>query len=272
MQAEKFRLKIYLVVFAILLVLGITGFMLIENISLADAIYFTIVTMATVGYGDIAPQTGVGKILALVIIIGGVGTFLGVVASITDVFVNRREELVRQQKLNLVTGLFFSEIGNQLLNRIAKLDPNSNGLLDKLKISGKWQNKDFEEAGKILADHQFSIKTAGNDIAEMKDFLLNKAGLLLRIIENPIIHEHEHFTETLQAVLHLREELLNRKELIALIETDRNHLEGDILRVYSLLSVDWIRYMRYLKENYAYLFSLAMRLNPFDPTANAVVE
>ena len=31
-------------------------------------------------------------------------------------------------------------------------------------------------------------------------------------------------------------------------------------------------FMHYLKTNYGYLFSLAMRLNPFDPAADAVVK
>lgn len=88
--------------------------MLSENMSLIDAVYFSIVTMATVGYGDIHPQTPIGKILTI-IIIGGVGTFLSVVASITDVFVNRREEKIRQEKINMILGLFFSEMGNDLL-------------------------------------------------------------------------------------------------------------------------------------------------------------
>ncbi|RPI50476.1 MAG: two pore domain potassium channel family protein, partial [Deltaproteobacteria bacterium] len=83
METNRIRLKLYLAVFTTLLLLGILGFMFIENLSLLDAIYFSIVTMATVGYGDIHPHSGVGKILALVLIIGGVGTFLGVVASIT---------------------------------------------------------------------------------------------------------------------------------------------------------------------------------------------
>ncbi|MBN1382976.1 MAG: two pore domain potassium channel family protein [Deltaproteobacteria bacterium] len=108
----KFRLRIYLAVFTVLLLAGIIGFMFIENMSLTNAIYFSIVTMATVGYGDLHPQTEIGKILTVIIIIGGVGTFLGVIASVTDLFVNRREEAVRQQKIDMVTGLFFSEIGN----------------------------------------------------------------------------------------------------------------------------------------------------------------
>ena len=110
MEADRIRLKLYFTVFISLLLLGIFGFMIIENLSLVDAIYFSIVTMATVGYGDIHPQYTLGKILAIVLIVGGVGTFLGIVASITDLFVKRREESLRLQKLNMVTGLFFSEL------------------------------------------------------------------------------------------------------------------------------------------------------------------
>ena len=84
MDALRLRLRVFLVVFLIVMGLGILGFMIIEDLSLADAFYFSIVTIATVGYGDIHPATQAGKILAVVLIITGVGTFLGVVANATD--------------------------------------------------------------------------------------------------------------------------------------------------------------------------------------------
>ena len=51
-----------------------------------------------------------------------------------------------------------------------------------------------------------------------------------------------------------------------------SHLEGDIVRIYRLLVLEWVNYMRYLQSNYGYLFSLAMRMNPFDPEASPVVR
>ena len=101
MEADRFRLRLYLFIFAALLFVGSLGFMYLENLSFVDSIYFAIVTMATVGYGDIHPQSNAGKIFALILIFGGVGTFLGFIASITDVFLKRREELFRQEKLNI---------------------------------------------------------------------------------------------------------------------------------------------------------------------------
>jgi len=43
------------------MVFGTVGFMIIEKRSLVDSAYFVIVTMATVGYGDIYPTTGPGQ-------------------------------------------------------------------------------------------------------------------------------------------------------------------------------------------------------------------
>ena len=106
----KFRFKIYLTVFTVLLAIGTLSFMFIENMSFTNAIYFSIVTMATVGYGDIHPQTEIGKILVLIIIVGGVGTFLGVIASTTDLFMSRREETFRQKKIDMVNIFYLYDV------------------------------------------------------------------------------------------------------------------------------------------------------------------
>ena len=246
--------------------------MFVENLSLVDAIYFSVVTMATVGYGDIHPTSDVGKILVLVLIVGGVGTFLGVVASITDIFVRRREESLRQQKLNMITGLFFSEMGNGLLKYFTQFDPEIGRLYKILKVSDEWTNEDFAKANKGLKRHHFVIDSHRGELLSLRGYLQKQANLLLRLIENPIIQEHGNFTDLLRAIFHLRDELMNRVDLSELLSSDRQHLEGDIVRTYKLLLFEWLRYMRYLQKDYGYLFSLAIRVNPFDVEASAVVN
>ena len=267
-----FRLKIYSLILTILLSIGIIGFMYFENMSLMNAIYFSIVTMATVGYGDIHPKTEIGKILAMIIIIGGVGTFLGVIASITDLFVNRREEEIRQQKVNMVTGLFFSEMGIELLKYFVHFDPEIETLYKSLRIQAEWENEDFNKAYNLLKKYRLSIDSYIGDIPALLKCLQSRADLLLRLIENPIIQEHEGFSELLRALFHLRDELMHRNDLSELLDSDRKHLEGDISRAYKLLIFEWLRYIRYIKQNYGYLFSLAIRTNPFDPEATVVVQ
>lgn len=271
MEIDRIRLRLYLVVFTVFMFAGISGFMLIEDLSLVDAIYFSVVTMATVGYGDIHPQSPAGKVLALILIVGGVGTFLGVVASITDIFLKRREDAFRRQKRNMVAGLFFSEMGTTLLRNFASLDSEIIAFKQILKVSNQWEKKDFYAAKKRLEKHRFTIDSRRGDLLALREYLQQRADFLLRMLENPTIQEHGNFTDLLRAVFHLRDELLNRSDLSEMPETDRRHLEGDIVRIYKLLVLEWLSYMRYLKENYGYLFSLALRMNPFDPEASPVV-
>ena len=272
MESDRIRLRLYLLVFTALLLIGSFGFMYVENLSLVDSIYFAIVTMATVGYGDISPQSNAGKILAMILIFGGVGTFLGVIASITEIFLKRREESLRREKLNMVAGLFFSEMGSGLLRQFAQIDPQIDILRQYLKVSNEWTNQDFHRANINLKQHRFSVDSRRGDLPALREYIQNRANLLLRLLENPILQEHGNFADLLLSIFHLRDELLNRAELTKLIDTDQKHLEGDIIRVYRLLVFEWLNYMRYLKNNYGYLLSLAMRVNPFDPEATVVVK
>ncbi len=271
MDRSGLRFKIYLIVFIVLLTIGILGFTLIEDFSLIDSVYFSIVTMATVGYGDVHPQTDLGKFLALIIIIGGVGTFLGIVASITDIFVNRREEENRHQRLNIVIGLFFSEMGSDLLKRLSMLNPDAGQNQAILNVTDEWNSGDFDRAATQLKTASHSLDIDGCNFESLAVFFRNSGDFLLRLLENPNIQEHEMFTDLLRALFHLKDELLNRSDLSKLGKADRAHLENDMLRVYHLLIVEWVYYMKYLQQNYAFLFSLAKRRNPFNPDARVEI-
>lgn len=272
MDDLKFRLRVFLVVLLVVLVLGILGLMIIEDLSLADALYFTIVTVATVGYGDIHPATTAGKILALVLIITGVGTFLGVVANATEIMLNRREKKARIEKLNMVASLFFSEIGNRLLTYFVELDPQAASLRKELVITNDWSAADFLKVSQLLKNHKYNIDIEKIPQEELRTFFAGKVDLLLRLLENPALLERESFTETLRAVFHFRDELLLRQDISQLPESDRKHLAGDMKRAYKLLAYQWMDYMKHLKDNYPYLFSLAMRTNPFDLSASPIVN
>ena len=95
---------------------------------------------------------------------------------------------------------------------------------------------------------------------------------MVRLLENPTLLEHESFTDLLRAVFHLTEELAYREDLSRQPGPDRAHIDGDINRAYHLLVHQWLDYMEHLKLNYPYLFSLAMRTNPFDRQASPIVK
>lgn len=183
-----------------------------------------------------------------------------------------REKRALLTKLNMVIGAFFSEAGTNLLIYLSDLDSRCSILIEHLSKVKIWTDRDFKEIYKKFKDYQSDIKIDPQNLENLKIFLIKKREFLLRLLENPNLLEHESFTDLLWAVFHLTEELEKRKSFETMPEADYEHLVGDIKRAYNLLILEWIAYMNHLKNSYPYLFSLAMRTNPFDLEASLIIS
>jgi voltage-gated potassium channel len=77
-----------------------------EKIDFADALWWSVVTMTTVGYGDISPQTMGGRIVGMAVMFLGIG-FLGLLtATIASAFLERRLLENKGMKSTNITGHF----------------------------------------------------------------------------------------------------------------------------------------------------------------------
>ena len=265
-------LRIYLAILATVIVIGVIGFMAIEGLAPLDAAYYVVVTVATVGYGDITPKTAAGRVLAIFLILAGVGTFVAVFADVVENFVGRSEARERRRKVNMIIGVFFSEFGTEMLGRLARADPDAGAMGKDLVVKGGWTPAGFRRAREQLAGREYRLDGSRVDFEEMRRFLKEKRPFLLALMENPVLFEDDLFTGLLQAVFHLADELLRRGDLSAIPPSDRAHLVIDATRVYRPLTLQWLDTMEHLKEHHPYLFSLAMRTNPFDENARVTVE
>lgn len=183
-----------------------------------------------------------------------------------------REKRTRLEKLNMLIGLFFSEVGTDLLKFFSDWDPHIEQIKKDLHVAADWTESEFNNVSKVLRAYSYDIDFPKVDLVFLKGFLVKNHGFLVRLLENPNLLEHESFTEVLRAVFHLTEELEERKKIKQLSEKDNMHITGDIKRVYTLLVSEWLDYMFYLRRQYPYLFSLAMRLNPFDESATVEIQ
>ena len=183
-----------------------------------------------------------------------------------------REKRSRLEKLNMVIGAFFSEVGTRLLKSFSEFDLQSDKIRKDLIVTNNWSEKEFSTVSKRLKNYDYRIESQKGDLEYSRSFLIGKRDFLLRLLENPTLLEHESFTELLWAVFHLTEELANRADVKQLPDTDYEHLSGDIKRTYVLLISEWLAYMKHLRDDYPYLFSLAMRTNPFDQNASPEVK
>jgi len=183
-----------------------------------------------------------------------------------------REKKSILQKLNMVIGTFFSEVGMELLDRFSDFVENAEQLEREILINPQWDKKKFRDARSKAALFKYSIVFDVNDLEELRDFLKEKHSFLVRLLENPILLENERFTDLLWAVFHLSEELNFRESLWNLPEGDIAHLKIDLRRAYSVIVSEWIAYTEHLKGRYPFLFSLSARINPLNPKASPIVQ
>ncbi len=194
-----------------------------------------------------------------------------IVSLILDGIMKEREKRERLDQINVVVGAFFSELGSDAIRRIKPFISNSDGISGCLEISGASTSRDFKAAADAVMRYPFQADSRAGDLMATRDFLYAKKSIVLGMFENPNLLENSRFTSMLWAVYHLMDELKNREEFLSLPDSDLDHLSGDIERAYRLLVVEWIFYMRHLKEKYPYLFSLAVRKSPFSQNSSVIV-
>lgn len=250
MSNWRVRLGIALIIMAA--ILYITNFLLFRD--LHDTLFYLDIDLAFI------------PIEALIIVL------------VLEWIIGEREKRNLLQKMNMVIGSFFSEVGTELLAGISEFDSKTEKIRKKLIMTDEWTKKDFLEASNRIQNYNFHVYIGENNpnsihyFQELKAFLVKNREFMLRLLANPNLLEHDSFTDLLWAVFHLTEELENRTDLTNLPKADYQHLAGDTERAYSLLVYEWLQYMEHLMENYPYLFSLAIRTNPFNPDATVEIQ
>ena len=195
-----------------------------------------------------------------------------IVTLIIHKFLTDREKKSLLSKLNMVIGVFYSEVGASLLSHFSSCNSNLESLKSNLVVKNEWQNKDFTKAERNVVKMKYDIDLRGKDLNELRDYLVGKRPFLMRLLENPNLLEHNSFTNLLWAVFHLTEELSVRKNLKQLSSKDMEHLAVDVKRAYVSLVSGWLLYMKHLQCDYPYLFSLATRTNPLDDNVSPEIK
>ena len=193
------------------------------------------------------------------------------VTLIIERLLNEREKQALIKKLNMVIGAFMSEVGAGLLRRVDFFCGEAPDLARNLAVTGEWGKNHYRQAARFAEGYQAQLSADAGQLAELRTFLLGRRPFVLGLLQNPNLLEHDTFTDLLWAICHLTEELEARKDFATLPDSDLQHLYGDIRRANGTLIREWLGYMQHLQQDYPYMFSLAVRLNPFNPVASALV-
>jgi voltage-gated potassium channel len=105
----RFLRVIYALLFII--AIGVIGYMIIERWSFVDALYMTVITISTVGYGEVHVLSAVGKAFSIVLIVAGVGVVMYTATMIVQYliegrFFNTRRRRRMQEKISKLKNHF----------------------------------------------------------------------------------------------------------------------------------------------------------------------
>lgn len=199
--------------------------------------------------------------------------FIPINVLVVGLFINRliaaREHQELLHKMNMVIGGFFSQTGGGLIRLLSAFDADKEHDRPHMLFDATWTPADFDEHRRAVSGDDHAMDLSLGDVLALRDMLEANRPFVLGLLQNGNLLEHGSFTDMLWAVSHLSEELSARASLPDLPPADRRHLEIDAARAYGRLLGEWLRYLRHLKTRYPYLYSFAVRTNPFDPSATA---
>lgn len=194
-----------------------------------------------------------------------------IMSMVIDGLIRRREREETRRKLNMVIGAFFSETGQSLLGEIAHADAGLAEVRDVLAPQPSWKAADYGRARAALQGHAPRVELEPHRLERLRDVLAAERSFVIGLLANQTLLEHQSFSDLLWALTHLGEELAARPRLDALTPADARHLANDVQRAYRLLGTEWLSYLQHLQVAYPFLFSLAVRTNPLDPSASVEV-
>lgn len=101
-EIRKSRLNFLLVISTIFIVVGAVLISLVEGISIGDALWWSFVTFTTVGYGDILLKTQLGRTIAVLLMIIGIGVIGVITTSLTLYIAGGRKNMKKTYKDRII--------------------------------------------------------------------------------------------------------------------------------------------------------------------------
>lgn len=190
----------------------------IENVSIFDSLYWAVTTTTTVGYGDITPQTLIGKAFSIIVMVSGIGVLGLFLASIADILI---EQSLRRRRAKAI-----------MENHVVVLgwDKKVETAVKELLSEGK-EVVVIAEVDDIPLEHSNLVFVKGDPTDEENLKRANADKALFSLISG------KNDTETLLAAIAIKK--MNEKIQVTCVVSDPKVIKAlDSIGVDQVLSVD----------------------------------
>jgi voltage-gated potassium channel len=165
-----------------LIAIAAAGYVVVADYSWMDALYMTVITLATVGYGEVQPLTAAGRWWTIVTIIAGFAVFVNATAQLTalllsgeirDALEERRRSKMRDRLERHVIVVGYGRVGRATANSIreaglacAVVEEDTSRADDIIRAGAVFvqgDGRDIETLQAAGIDHAIALSTALDD-------------------------------------------------------------------------------------------------------------
>ncbi len=167
-----------------------------------------------------------------------------------------QEKKSRIEKTRMLTSTFFSGVGVALSKTLFEIAEPKEEIRDILGLRCSC-NTELEEAQARIQALPLHISLTGNTYNRIMEQIRGERSSLMTMASNPLLFEHEDFTELLWSLFHLMDEYQLRGSFETLSAEDLKHLNQDMEKMFRQLLLNYVANAMYLRQTYPHLYSSA---------------
>lgn len=183
---------------------------------------------------------------------------------IANYIVEKKDREKKENEMNMIIGIFYNQVGTEVLNILVKSDSCVEEIRQAASIKKDWGDEQYQLLYEEFNKYEYCVDMNKINLKELKKVLIKNAEFFIDLILNPTIQDKELFTETIVAMIHLKDELNDRFIGDELDDYEKVHITIDLNMAYKALALRWIDYMYHLQKLYPQLFTKALVTSPFD--------
>jgi voltage-gated potassium channel len=177
------KLRWAVLIAAALIVFSTTGYWLLEDYGWLEAFYMTIITLATVGYGEVQPLSAAGRLFTIAVIVAGFGVFVYVTSQLTTLMLSgeitsvirvRRRVKMRERLEGHVIVVGYGRVGRSTVRAIREA-----GLPCAVVERSTTLEDEITEIGAVL------IEGDGRDIDTLQAAGIDRSIALATVLDDP---------------------------------------------------------------------------------------
>ncbi len=171
---------------------------------------------------------------------------------------NDRERKERLEKTQMLTSSFFTELGAELLFELTDLAEADDTFIHAFESTRITDESSLHAMQELTRNSKFKIHLTEESYNSIRTMIREHRTMLLVISSNPLLLEHEDFTNMLWSIFHLLDEFRLRGDYQNFSQQDLSHIETDLAETMQLLIISWYVNILYTKNHYPNFFNTAL--------------